>query len=290
MNRIYLIFNIILLAACTACSLTDSSDSVLAVSVEPQRAILQQIVGDKFRVVTLLSNGANPETYDPTIKARMDVENAKAFFTTGAMPFETRIAEAVDKDVKVVDTGRGIVPIYGTHSHFHSHGGEVHHHHSHDRDPHIWVSVRNARVIARNMCDAVCEIDSANKSFYMERFAAYDAHLDSLDHAFARRFADLKSRAFAIWHPSLSYFARDYDLKQISVGFENKEMSSKHLTDMVENARRDSVEVFFFQKEYDSRQARTLNAQLGTRLVTINPLAFEWENSLEEITNALTHK
>lgn len=289
MNRIYLIISVLFAAIMGACSGQGSDKPVIAVSVEPQRAMLQDIVGDKFHVATLLGNGANPETYDPTMKARMEVENAAAFFTTGSMPFERRIAEALDPRVRVVDTSVGIDPIYGTHSHFHGHDADAHgHHHDTDeRDPHVWVSLRNARIMARNMYDAVCELDAANKPYYTQRFAALDARLDSLDGVFAQRLAALPSRAFAIWHPSLSYFARDYGLEQIAVGFENKEMSSRRLTEIVDEARKDSVRVFFFQKEYDSRQARTLNAQMGTRLVTINPLAFEWEKSLGDITNAL---
>ncbi len=289
MNRIYLIISLIVAAILDACSGGGSVRPVIAVSVEPQRAMLQEIVGEKFHVVTLLGNGANPETYDPTMKARMEVENAAAFFTTGSMPFERRIAEALDPRVRVVDTSVGIVPIYGTHSHFHEHDADGHHHHhgADERDPHVWVSLRNARIMARNMFDAVCELDSANKPYYTQRFAALDARLDSLDGVFAQRLRELPSRAFAIWHPSLSYFARDYGLEQIAVGFENKEMSSRRLTEIVDEARKDSVKVFFFQKEYDSRQARTLNTQMGTRLVTINPMAFEWEKSLADITNAL---
>ena len=59
----------------------------------------------------------------------------------------------------------------------------------------------------------------------------------------------------SVWHPSLSYFARDYGLEQISLGTEGKEMSAKSLTEAIDKARDKGVGVFFFQKEYDSRQA-----------------------------------
>ena len=49
---------------------------VLAVSVDPQRAWLEQIVGDRYRIVTLLPSGANPETCEPSRAVRQDLENA----------------------------------------------------------------------------------------------------------------------------------------------------------------------------------------------------------------------
>ena len=67
-------------------------------------------------------------------------------------------------------------------------------------------------------------------------------------------------------------------------------MSPQRLTETVDHARADSVKVFFFQTDYDSRQAQTLNQQMGTRLVTINPLVYEWEDALSQIVNALTLK
>lgn len=282
MNHIYLIISLLATCVFVSCKKTADSTPVIAVSVEPQRALLEDIVGDKFKVVTMLASGANPETYDPTMKTRTQLEQAIAYLTTGAMPFEERLADALPENVMLYNVSNGIKPIYGTHDHGH---GE---HNGHgERDPHVWVSVKNARIMARNMFDAVCHLDTANVLFYTERFNRLDAHLDSLDNALAHRLQKVQPRAFAIWHPSLSYFARDYGLEQIAVGFENKELSPKHLTEIVAEAHADSVKVFFFQREYDSRQAQSLNAQLGTELVTINPLDYNLEQCLINVTNAL---
>ena len=44
---------------------------ILAVSLEPQRYMLEQIVGDNFRIVALMPNGDNPETFDPSPASRI---------------------------------------------------------------------------------------------------------------------------------------------------------------------------------------------------------------------------
>lgn len=285
MNRIWLIISILTASLFVSCRKNIDSHPVIAVSVEPQRALLEEIVGDKYKVVTLLTAGANPETYDPTIKTRAELEKVSAYLTTGAMPFEERLASALPHNVVLCNVSTGITPIYGTHDHG---GHNDHDGHNHGEcDPHVWASVKNARIMARNMYNAVCRLDSANTSFYTARYNKLDAHLDSLDNALAVQLSGLHPRAFAIWHPSLSYFARDYELEQVAVGFENKEMSPKHLTQIVTEAREDSVKVFFFQREYDSRQAQSLNKQMGTKMVTINPLDYQWEQCLINVANAL---
>lgn len=252
---------------------------MLTVSVEPQRALLEEIVGDKFKVTTLLTTGANPETFEPTVKARMAVDDSQIFFKIGNMPFENTIEQSLAKTVMVVDCSNDVAPIVGTHGH----GDE-----EASIDPHIWASLRNQRVIARTMLNAVVSVDGANADYYRANFAELDSTLAATDSIFAERLANVANRAFAVWHPSLSYFARDYNLTQISVGFENKDMSPMHLVEVSEQAKAAGVKVFFFQKEYDSRQAQSLNDVLKARMVTINPLSYNLDKELSNIVDELT--
>ena len=59
---------------------------------------------------------------------------------------------------------------------------------------------------------------------------------------------------------------------------------------LVDEAREDSVKILFFQKEYDSRLASTLNESMGTRLVTINPLDYDWDGQIMLIVDELAGK
>ncbi len=258
---------------------------VIVVSIEPQRALLEQIVGERFEVKTLLPSGANPETFEPTIKTRKEVDDAIAYFTIGAMPFEDNIAKTLSDGVMLVNVSDGITPIFGTHDHCEECAHTQHHHGM--ADPHTWTSVKNARVIAKNMFDVVVKIDPQAKDYYTERYNKLVQRLDSLDSEYARRLQSKPRNAFAVWHPSLSYFARDYGLKQISVGFENKEISPARMADVTKNIRAEGVEVLFFQKEYDSRQAQSLSNELGIRFITINPLDYDWEGQLEIVIKSL---
>lgn len=271
-----------------SCGKTPDSNTIV-VSVEPQQTMLEEIVGDRFDIVTMLTPGANPETFEPGMQARRQLETAQAYFTTGHLPFEHRLEEAAGGKVRIVDTSNGITPVYGTHEHSHGENHEGHHHHEGEgADPHVWTSVKNARIMARNMYDAAVELQPESKDFFTVRYEALDHRLDSLDKAFAARLgASSNPKSFAIWHPSLSYLARDYSLNQVAVGFENKEMPASTLRDVIGKARDAGVKVFFFQKEFDSRQAESLNSEMGTTLITINPLDHDWEQQLDSIVSAL---
>lgn len=291
----------------TGCN-KEKTHPVIAVSVEPQKTLLQEIAGDGYEIVALLKPGANPEGFEPTMATRMAVDNADILFVTGLLPFEQQITDGLPQSVTVSNLANGIELIYGTHGHHHGHhdgGKELHHHsdaehgdvaeghhHEHDdfqADPHIWTSVKNARVMAGTMYETLVRKFPQDSTKFRQNYNRTMAKLDSLDNVFASKLKTLpeNSRAFAVWHPSLTYFARDYGLSQVSVGFENKEVSPRKLAEVTENVRNRGIKVFFFQSEYDGRQAETLNKTMGTTMISINPQNADWTAELTRVVDNL---
>ena len=281
----------ILAAACvlalSACSRRAAEKPVLMVSVEPQRAVLERLVGDEFEVVSLLGRGSDPENFEPSMGERLRADAAEVYFATGVLPFEERLRES--SGTRFADTSQGIEFIYGTHSHAgeeHGHDDDAHAH-SGAPDPHYWTSARGAKVIAANMAAVLAKLHPEMADSLCVRLARTEAHYDSLDAALARRLASVRSRSFAVWHPSLSYFARDYGMHQLVLGAEGKELSARALGEAISRARADSVAVFFYQEAVDSRQAGAMSAGIGSRLVRINPMAYDWEGQLILAADAL---
>ena len=229
---------------------------VLAVSVEPQRAWLENIVGDRFRIITMLPSGSN-----------VSLADAKAYFMVGPLLLEGNLKMSAPDATNFIDTSNGIDPIYGTHNHCADHRSFLPSEDVRTPDPHYWSSVVNARIMTKNMTDQVIAIDPDNADEYRANYERYDAYLDSLDTAYRNRLEKLPNKVFMVWHPSLSYFARDYGL---------------------EHAISDSVRVFFHQHDYDSNQAQSINAAIGSHLVSINLGAYEWQDEFDNIVDELT--
>lgn len=94
-------------------------------------------------------------------------------------------------------------------------------------------------------------------------------------------------KTILVWHPSLSYFSRDYGLKQLAVGHEHKESSITGLKDRLDMARREKPLVFFYQREYDSRQAQSITEATGLEPVTIAPLSADIEQAVIKAADAV---
>ncbi|MDE5568046.1 MAG: zinc ABC transporter substrate-binding protein [Muribaculaceae bacterium] len=272
---------ILIVAGCSGNSMQEAKPSI-AVSIEPLRNIAEQIAGNEYEVETILDRGANPETFDPSMSRRAAVDKSVAFFTIGAFPFEEKLTSSASDNIKTIDVSEGIRRVYGTHTH--SNGAECHH----EADPHTWTSLKNAKIIAGNMATALSELNPVNSELYKHRLDSLTDVIDALDKKIESQLSDMPSRSFAIWHPSLSYLARDYQLKQISVGQENKEVSPRRMKEVLEQASSEGIRVFFFQKEFDSRQAMTINEHLGSRLVVIDPLDYDWMQQIQTIADELS--
>ncbi len=140
------------------------------------------------------------------------------------------------------------------------------------------------------MYNGLVEIDPSNKDTYTKNFKKLLQSLDSLDNSIKERLDTHRGEAFIVWHPSLSYFARDYGLRQISLSPEGKEASITMMQTAIDQAKEAGAKVLFFQKDVDSRQATVANEQIGATLVNINPLNYNWEEEITVIADAFSQQ
>lgn len=269
----------------SACSNTPKTDEtpVLTVTLEPLRYFAETIVGDKYQVVSMVPKGSSPETYDPTPQQLVALNRSQGYLRIGYIGFEQAwMKKLLDNSphLKVCNTSEGIDLIRGE---GHRHGD---HYHEGGVEPHIWNSARNASIIARNICNALCQWDADNADYYKHR-------TDSLQMLIARTDSTLRTllqeadSTFLIYHPALSYFARDYGLHQISIEEGGKEPSPAMLKSLIETCRREGVHVIFVQQEFDQQNAQLIASELGIRVVPINPLSYHWEEEMLGVGRAL---
>ena len=96
-------------------------------------------------------------------------------------------------------------------------------------------------------------------------------------------------KSFLIYHPALSYFARDYGLTQISIEEGGKEPSPAQLKALIARCKEMGVEVVFVQKEFDTRNAEVIANELRIPIVAINPLSYQWEREMRTIARMLSN-
>lgn len=264
-----------------ACNGTASKDDkMLSVSIEPQRYFLQSIVGDKFTVNTAIPSGANPESYDPSPSQMVNIGKSSIYFKIGNMGFENTWLSNIhtnNPDMTIIDCSVGIP---------HIHDGA---HHG-DCDPHTWSTPKTASIISKNTYNAIIESDPNNRDYYLNRFIELEKTIQRTDSTVRAYLNEAPTRSFIIYHPALSYFADQYNLKQYSIEVDGKSPSPQQLSQLIRQAKQDSVKVVFLQEEFDTKNAETIAEEIGAKIVRINLLSYDWNEEMIKIAKAIANK
>lgn len=260
-----------------------SSSKEISVSILPQKYIVERIAGNLFTVSVLMPPGSNHETYEPTPKVMKSLAGSRLYFSLGWLDFERtwmpRFAEMYP-DMKIVNTSEGGQLIKSTE---HGHGDNAD-----GIDPHTWLSPRYVKIQASAVTAALTQMDPEHRGIFEANLHLFSAQLDSLDSVFTKRFATHKGMKFLIYHPSLAYFARDYDLTQVSLETDGKEPSAAHLGNLIEMARKDGIHSILISREFDSRNAETLAREINGKVVVFDPMAGDLLSNMDRISRMLT--
>ena len=275
----------LLLVACKPAGQKAKADDgdtkpVITVTIEPLRYFTEAIAGDRFDVVSMVPKGSSPETYDPTPAQLMSLSKSTAYLRIGFIGFEQTWMDRLTDNaphLQVFDTSRGIDFIFpdGLHEE-EAHAEDGHSHQG--PEPHVWNSPANARIIATNVLKALSTLDKKHRDDYLARYDSLCTVIDRTDSLCRQMLAQPGAdHAFMIYHPALSYLARDYGLLQLSIEDGGKEPSPAHLKELINACKQEDIHVIFVQPEFDRRNAELIARQTGTRIVDINPLAYDWE-------------
>lgn len=248
---------------------------IVTVTIEPLRYFTEQIAGNRFKVVTMVPNGGNPETYEPSARQMMNLSESDMYIKVGNIGFERTWMKKLEANAPhaiVVDSSDGITPQRTPHG---------------DIDPHTWMSAANARIIALNIYRALAGIDSKDSIYFRDNLQKLLNRIDSVDTSIRTVLTKETSKAFLVYHPVLTYFANDYKLRQIAMEEEGREPSAAQLQTVITEARQAGVKTFFVQKEFANRNVDVVARETKTAKTEINPLGYDWEKEMLKVANSL---
>lgn len=263
----------LILASCT----TNPQDTrrKITVTIEPLRYFTEQIAGEKFVVNTMVPQGGNPETYEPTAQQMVKLAESDLYIKVGNIGFERTWMKKLSQNAPhtiIIDSSEGIELAHSSHG---------------VTDPHTWMSTNNAKQIARNIYEALVSINARDSASYRRNYEALIDTIEATDMRLREQLTRDKSQAFLIDHPALTYFARDYELLQIPVEEEGREPSAAQLKKTIQLAKDKKVKVMFVQKQFETRSTKIVSQEVGAETIAINPLSHNWSEEMVSIAKKL---
>ncbi len=264
-----------ILMACTKPVKEQKKGDTIFVSILPQKYMVEQIAGKSFNVNVLLPPGASPATYEPSPAQLRGLTSAKAYIRIGKIGFEQAWMNkltSTNSEMKVFDQSEGVKFIKANHSH----GNHQHHIY----DPHIWLSPAEVITQGNNIFEALSQLKPDSTQFFKENLEKFKATVTQVDKKLLQLFENTKKRTFMVYHPSLSYLARDYQLQQIALEKEGKEPSGQYMTKLIDTSRKLGLRTIFIQKQFPRDKANALARELDAEVEVIDPLAPNWPKNM----------
>ena len=279
-----------------------ASKPEISVSIAPQKYFLEKIAKDKFDINVMVKAGSSPHTYEPKTSQMKSLSNSKIYFYTG-IEFEKAWLDKFKKSAPntiFVDSSAGIQRIaMAEHSHEEeskatNHKDEKHNEHEdeHDHeglDPHVWLDPVLVKIQAKNIYEALVSIDELNKEFYTKNYEEFLKELDSLDVKIEEILKPYEHKAFMVFHPSWGYFAKRYDLEQISIEVQGKEPKPNELVELVKDAKKHNIKIIFVSPQFSQKSAKTIAQNIGGNVVAIDSLGENWEIDLLKAANEIAN-
>ncbi|MFA6740541.1 MAG: zinc ABC transporter substrate-binding protein [Arcobacteraceae bacterium] len=280
-------------------TILNASKPELTVNILPQKYFVEKIVKDKFEINVMVKPGSSPHNYEPKPSQMRSLVNSKAYFLVGD-PFEQAWMDKFKQNAKntlFIDTTKGIEKIE-MEEHEHHDAPKIdtkhdeHNHEKHDHsgfDPHVWLDPLLVKIQAKNIYEAMVEIDSQNGDFYKTNYEEFIKELDALDENIKTILKPYKDKAFMVFHPSWGYFAKRYELEQISIEIEGKEPKPNELVELIEEAKKHNIKIVFVAPQFSQKSAKTISKNINANVIAIDPISGNWKESILDTANQIAN-
>ena len=162
-------------------------------------------LGDKVKnveVTMLLDNGVDLHSYQPTINDIAKISDCDMFIYVGGESDGwvndalknaknnkmkvINLLEVLGDSVKTEELIEGMQEEEHDHHHDNEEITEEKHEHEEEKDEHVWLSLKNAKILCKVIADNLSEIDPENKDIYSANVSVYIEKLSSLDEEYKK--------------------------------------------------------------------------------------------------------
>ena len=183
------------LAGCGKQNDTNQTDKVsIVTTIFPEYDWVREILGDKAdnaEITMLLDNGVDLHSYQPTADDIVKISDCDLFIYVGGESdewVEDALRNAANRNMKVInllevlgDSVKTEEIVEGMQEEEHEHEDAEEHEHEEEADEHVWLSLKNAKMLVRVISKALQELDPDNKDIYAANADAYVKKLSALD-------------------------------------------------------------------------------------------------------------
>ena len=258
--------------------------SHISVSIPPLKWITEKIAGSDFTVTSVVSSNISPELFDPSVKTIQELEESDLYFSFDLFAFEHKLEDAVSNPGKIYNVLENNSYLLKENQEANTDDGHGHG----DYDPHVWFSMDIDSSIAKNIKDVLSEKYPEKKDIFEKNYSDFISEINTFKAELKNTLSDKKSKIFVIYHPALTYFAKEHDLTQVSVEQEGKEPTAQYLKNVINEIKKNNVKVLLVQPQFPKSSVDLISKEVpGIKIIEFNPLEENIFDNLKKFTDSL---
>ena len=260
--------------------LTHSKLKVVA-TIRPLHSLLSFIMQGTGEPLLLLDQSQSVHHYSLRPSQRSTLAHADILFWVGEAleTFMPRVLTAIPKNVQIVELIETknlllLEPRAAADGHKEASEDSHHgHHHEGNIDPHIWLSIDNALLMAAKMTDTLSAADPAHAKIYQANFKNLSARLKKLKNEIRLRFKKSDFN-YLVYHDAFQYFEQLLDIKPLAAISTDEEQAPgvRHLSEVNHLIASNKVECLIYNTPTLPSVTRSLLNYKNMQTIFLDPL------------------
>jgi zinc transport system substrate-binding protein len=251
----------------------------VVVTLKPIHSLVASIMVGIGEPELLLPDGASPHTYQLKPSTLKAINQAELIIWVGP-ELENFMQKAIHSKQKQAFALMQIpqlqrLPQRHT-RHWHHANHDAHHEHAHSAmDPHIWLSVHNAKIIVDAVTQRLILDDPINKKAYAENRLRTLNQLHSLFKTMTENLQPIRDKPFLVYHDGYQYLEQEFNLngKGSIILNPHVPLSGKALHELKQQINDEQIHCVFTETEFNQTQLEKNLQMLQVNFAELDPLA-----------------
>lgn len=211
----------------------------------------RMVGGDDIDLHNVVPTGTEPHDFEPTAADMAKLSKADVFIYNGMGIDEwaEKVTDTLPETVNVVCASEKI-----------NTGGA---------DPHVWLSLKNAKTQLEAVSSALSEADSANAEHYATRLAEYSEKIDALETEYEN--AGLSGKKLFVTHGAYGYLCDDFGMEQVALeGISgDSDPSPAQMAKIVDEIKAEGAKCIFYDPLEGDKMANAVAKEAGIEALVL---------------------
>ena len=276
---------LMILALFCGCASANQPTQIAATTLPVYQFTSMLCEGTNLQVTRLITENVSClHDYSLQVSQMQAIESAQIIVQSGA-GLEEFLEDVLSGAQYVIDSSAEINIISCAHGEHDEHGDEHDHHgHSHEYDPHIWLSPKNAKIMAQNICSSLIQQFPAYQSTFETNLSNLLLQLEQLQTYGEEQLSDLSCRELITFHDGFAYFAEAFGLTILEAVEEESgsEASAQELIHLIQMVQEHNLPAIFTETNGSTSSAQVISAETGTQIYSLD-MAMAGEDYFESM-------